>query len=234
MSNTLTITFAETSPAPQSGYRVIYWPTTSPLNKVTISPNPTSSPVVITGLNETSYTGTVEAGCGGGSYSSPVSFTGTAAPTSNPGGAASLSVGIPCSNGFGNYTLTGAVGDVVRVRLFVSGLLTPTSTSWLSATMGSSNPSFSVVGTSACYQPGSSQGVSLELFKNITIPVGGSVTLNTAIITNNSVSSMISASLRIMTVNGGTNTSTGTTILNSVCVGNSGGGSCPGATYIGD
>ena len=231
MSNTLTITFAETNPDPQGGYRVTYWPTGSPSSAIVITPNPTSSPVVITGLNGTSYSGTVEAACGGGNYSTPATFTGVAGLS----GSASLSVGNPCSSGYGNYVLTGTVGNVVRVRLSISGLLTPTSTSWLSATMGSTNPNFSASGTSGCYQPGSSSGVSLQLFKNITIPVGGTVNINTSIFTNNSTSSMMSASLTIMTVNGGTNTSTGTTTLNGVCVGNSStGGSCPGASYVGD
>lgn len=231
MSNTLTITFAETNPDPQGGYRVTYWPTSSPASAIVVTPNPTSSPVVITGLNGTSYSGTVEAACGGGNYSTPASFTGTAGAS----GAATLSVGIPCSSGYGNYNLTGTVGNIVRVRLGISGLLSPTSTAWLSATMGSTSPNFSAVGTSGCFQPGSSAGVSLELFKNITIPVGGVVNINTSIFTNNSTSSMISASLTIMTVNGGANTSTGTTTISGVCAGNSStGGGCPGASYVGD
>jgi hypothetical protein len=231
MPNTLTITFAETSPDPQGGYRVTYWPTGSPASATVITPNPTSSPVVITGLNGTSYSGTVEAACGGGNYSTPATFTGTAGSS----GAATLAVGTTCSNGYGNYTLTGTVGNIVRVRLAISGLLTPTSISWVSASMGSTSPNFSASGTTGCYQPGSSQGVTLNLFKNITIPVGGVVNINTSIFTNNSTASMMSASLTIMTVNGGNNTSTGTTTLNGVCVGNSStGGTCPGASYIGD
>jgi hypothetical protein len=230
MSNTLTITFAETSPDPQGGYRVTYWPTNSPSNAVVITPNPTSSPVVITGLNGTSYSGTVEAACGGGNYSTPSTVTGIAGAS----GEASLSVGIPCGNGYGNYNLTGTVGDVVRVKLSISGLLSPTSTAWLSASMGSTNPNFSASGTSGCYEPGSSAGISLNLYKNVTIPVGGVVNINTSIFTNNSSSSMMSASLSIESVNGGANTSTGTTSISGVCVGNSGGGSCPGVSYIGD
>lgn len=231
MSNTLTITFAAVSPAPQGGYRVKYWPTNSPASVTTITPNPTSSPVVITGLDGTSYSGTVEASCGGGNYSTPTSFTGVAGSS----GAATLSIGTTCSAGYGNYNLNGTVGNIVRVRLAVSGLLTPTSTSWLSASMGSTSPNFTASGTTGCYQPGASTGVSLNIYKNITIPVGGVVNINTSIFTNNSTASMMSASLTIMSVNGGNNTSTGTTTLNGVCVGNSStGGSCPGASYIGD
>lgn len=230
MSNTLTITFAETSPDPQGGYRVTYWPTNSPASAIVITPNPTSSPVVVSGLNGTSYSGTVEAACGGGNYSTPAAFTGTAGSS----GAATLSVGTLCSGGYGNYNLTGTVGNVVRVKLAISGLLNPTSTAWLNATMGSTSPTFMTSGSTGCYQPGFNQGITLDLYKNITIPVGGVVNINTSIFTNNSTASMISAALTIMTVNGGANTSTGTTTISGVCVGNSGGGSCPGASYIGD
>lgn len=230
MSNTLTITFAETSPDPQGGYRVTYWPTNSPSSAVVVTPTPFSSPVVVPALNGTSYSGTVEAACGGGNYSTPVSFTAVAGAS----GSASLATGTVCSSGYGNYILTGKVGDVVRVKLGIYGLLSPTSTSWLSASMGSTQPNFSSAGTTACYQPGSSQGVTLDLFKNITIPVGGVVNINTSIFTNNSSASMMSAAISIVSVNGGANTSTGTTSISGVCVGNSGGGSCPGASYIGD
>ena len=226
---TLSITFPATTPAPSLGYRIKYWPTSNPTD-ITTTTTSTNS-LTVPNLMEISYTGTVEAICGGGNYSTPVSFTGAA----SSGGAATLAVGTACSSGIGNYNLTGTVGHIVRVKLRISGLLTPTSTSWLSALMGSSNPSFSVNGTSACFQPGASAGVSLDLFKNITIPTGGVVNLNTSIFTNNSTSSMMSASLSIVSVNGGANTSTGTTSISGVCVGNSStGGGCPGVSYIGD
>ena len=228
---TLSISFPLVTPTPQAGYRVTYWPTDSPSSSNVITPNPTTSPVVVNNLNAISYSGTVEASCGGGNYSTPVSFTAAAASS----GAATLATGTTCSSGIGNYNLTGTVGHVVRVRLRVSGLLTPTSTSWVNAMMGSTTPSFSVYGTTGCYEPGSSAGVSLDLFKNITIPTGGVVNINTSIFTNNSTSSMMSASLTIMTVNGGANTSTGNTQITGVCVGNSStGGGCPGVSYIGD
>lgn len=232
---TLSIAFPLVTPAPQAGYRVTYWPTSSPLSKTVITPNPTTSPVVVNNLNGISYSGTVEASCGGGNYSSPTSFT----ATTTASGSATLAAGALCSGGYGNYTLTGTVGDVVRVRLLVSGLLSPTSTAWVNASIGATNPSVSASATSGCYLPASQGGVNfgvnLALYANITIPTGGVVNFITSIFTNNSVSSMMSASLTIMTVNGGENTSTGTTTLNGVCVGNSStGGDCPGASYVGD
>lgn len=72
--HTLTISFTEVTPAPAAGYRVTYWPTGFPENAVVIAPNPAASPVVIPGLTGTSYTGTVEAACGGGVYGSSQSF----------------------------------------------------------------------------------------------------------------------------------------------------------------
>lgn len=225
---TLSIAFPLATPTPQAGYRVIYWPTDSPSSSNVITPNPTTSPVVISNLNATSYSGTVEASCGGGNFSTPVSFTATAVSS----GAATLATGTTCSSGVGNYNLTGTVGHIVRVRLAISGLVNPTSTAWVNATMGSSNPVFTSYGTTGCFEPGFNSGVSLELFKNITIPTGGVVNINTSIFANNSTSSMISASLTIMTVNGGANTSTGNTQITSVCVGNSStGGFCPGVSY---
>jgi hypothetical protein len=230
MSNTLTISFAETSPDPQGGYRVTYWPTSSPASATVVTPNPYSSPVVITGLNATSYSGTVEASCGGGNFSTPSTFTAVAGSS----GAATITTGQVCSGGYGNYTLTGTVGNVVRVRLAISGLLSPTSTAWLTASMGSTSPTFMSYGSTGCYEPGFSAGITLDLFKNITIPVGGTVSINTSIFTNNSSSSMISAAISIVSVNGGNNTSTGNTSIAGVCVGNSSGGSCPGSSYTGD
>jgi hypothetical protein len=225
---TLSIAFPLATPTPQAGYRVIYWPTDSPSSSNVITPNPTTSPVVISNLNATSYSGTVEASCGGGNFSTPVSFTATAVSS----GAATLATGTTCSSGVGNYNLTGTVGHIVRVKLGISGLLTPTGTAWLTASMGSTSPAFTAYGTTGCYQPNSSTGVSLDLFKNITIPTGGVVSINTSIFTNNSTSSMVSAALTIMTVNGGNNTSTGNTQITGVCVGNSStGGTCPGVSY---
>lgn len=72
---TLTITFTEATPTPAAGYRVTYWPTGSPGSAVVVTPNPTASPVVITGLTNTAYTGTIEAACGGGIYSGTQAFS---------------------------------------------------------------------------------------------------------------------------------------------------------------
>lgn len=230
MANTLTINFAEVSPSPQGGYRVTYWPTNSPASAIVVTPNPTSSPVTITGLTGTSYSGSVEAVCGGGTYSTPTLFTATAGTT----GEATLAIGDGCTNGYGDYNLTGNVGDIVRVKLEITGTLDPTNTAWVFANMSSTSPSFTAVASSGCYEPGSTYGVSVDLYKNITIPVGGVVNLNTSIFVNNSSSNLVSALLTIVSVNGGPNGSTGNVTINPVCVGQASGQSCPGVTYIGD
>lgn len=230
MANTLTINFVEVSPSPQGGYRVTYWPTTSPSNTTVVTPNPTSSPVIITGLTGTSYSGSIEAVCGGSVFSTPTLFTAAAGFA----GQATLAIGDPCSTGYGDYNLTAFVGDIVRVRLQITGSLDPTSTSWVFANMSSTSPSFTAVASTACYEPGSTPSINLDLYKNITIPAGGVVNLNTSIFVNNSSSSLISAVLTIVSVNGGQNGSTGNTSINSVCVGEAAGQSCPGVTYIGD
>jgi hypothetical protein len=70
---TLNLTFPAASPAPSLGYRVKYWVTSDPLN-VTTTVTPVNS-LSVTGLLGTSYSGTVEVNCGGGTYGSPRSFT---------------------------------------------------------------------------------------------------------------------------------------------------------------
>jgi hypothetical protein len=230
MPNTLTINFAETTPDPQGGYRVTYWPTNSPASATVITPNPTSSPVVITGLNGTAYSGSVEAVCGGGVFSTPALFNATAGSS----GAATLAIGNACSGGYGDYNLTGTVGNVVRVRLQITGGMVPTSTAWVFATMTSASPSFNAIASSGCFEPGSTSGVSLDIYKNITIPSGGVVNIDTSIFVNNSSPSLISATLSIVSVNGGNNTTTGNTSISPVCVAQASGQSCPGANYMGD
>lgn len=63
-------------------YRVKYWPTSSPTNVSTVFTN--QFPLVLTDLNSTSYSGTIEAKCGN-VYGSPRSF-GPAAVVSSGGG----------------------------------------------------------------------------------------------------------------------------------------------------
>lgn len=75
---TLTLTFPAVSPVPTFGFRVKYWPVANPTFITTMSPNPTSSPITITGLSATSYAGTIQASCADGTYGTALSFTATA------------------------------------------------------------------------------------------------------------------------------------------------------------
>jgi hypothetical protein len=70
-----------------SGYRVKYWPTNTPTAVSTV--NTQGFPLVITDLNNTSYSGTVETKCGTTyvTYSSPKSFGPVAVVSSGGGGS---------------------------------------------------------------------------------------------------------------------------------------------------
>lgn len=78
----LTISFTPASPAPALGYRVKYWNVSTPGSITTVSPNPSGSPVVISGVAAGCYAGTIESACSGGTFSSPVSFN-ACSPSSN-------------------------------------------------------------------------------------------------------------------------------------------------------
>lgn len=78
------LTWNAITPAPVSGYRVKYWPTDSPTQVSTISPNPTTNSYTITGLGSgISYSGTVESTCTGGTFSTPVSWSAIVPPVTN-------------------------------------------------------------------------------------------------------------------------------------------------------
>lgn len=93
----LTVTFTPPSPAPSGGYRVKYRKVgTTSWN--TVSPYPTSSPVVISGVeNGVDYETTIEAACDGGVFSSLQAITA-------PNNRTYVSCGASVSN---NYSGTG-------------------------------------------------------------------------------------------------------------------------------
>jgi len=110
MANELTISFTEASPAPSGGYLVRYWATNTPGTVLTTTT--TSSPVVISGLSATSYTGTIESVCSFGN-STRVSFEdqvcelalvlNTTNPT-NQGGTNGTATVTSVTGGSGTYT----------------------------------------------------------------------------------------------------------------------------------
>lgn len=112
MSYTLTVTFTPAVPTPSGGYRVKYWPTASPSSITTVTAS--SSPYVITGLTELDYSGTIEASCGGGLYSTPQSFSGSTTPPPPVVTVVSASAGFqPC--------IGGTVDDFIGGQIMLSG-----------------------------------------------------------------------------------------------------------------
>lgn len=76
---TINLTWTASVPAPVSGYRIKYWRTTNPGTVFTVSPNVTGTSYSITGVQDASnYSGTIEASCSGGAYSTPVNWNVTA------------------------------------------------------------------------------------------------------------------------------------------------------------
>lgn len=105
----LTISFTPASPAPALGYRVRYWNVNTPGTVITVSPNPSGSPVVIPGVDAGCYSGTVESACSGGVFSSPVSFTNACSPSSYGG-----TITIVNNGGFG-----AEIGDFQPAWFFI-------------------------------------------------------------------------------------------------------------------
>jgi hypothetical protein len=81
MSYSLNINWTAASPVPANGYRVKYWPTSNPASITTVTPNVSGTSHTISGLAGTSYSGTVEASCGGGNFSTAQNFSATFTPT---------------------------------------------------------------------------------------------------------------------------------------------------------
>lgn len=106
MSYTLNITWTAASPAPANGYRVKYWPASDPSNITTVVPNVSGTSYQITGLLGTSYSGTVESDCGGGSYSSAQNFS-----ASVSGGNSTISIS--------NFGGSGATIDDISPAWFI-------------------------------------------------------------------------------------------------------------------
>jgi hypothetical protein len=84
--STLTITFTPPATAPANGYIVQYRQVgTTPYT--TVSPNPTASPVVITGVDGSeSWEGLIQADCGSGFSSDALPFTANAIICEAPSG----------------------------------------------------------------------------------------------------------------------------------------------------
>jgi hypothetical protein len=162
-------------------YRVKYWPTSSPTNVSTVFTN--AFPLVLTDLNSTSYSGTIEAKCGIGSnvtYGTPRPFGPVVIASSGGGGTPPTpacpyrvvlyedeSVSYPIGAS-GNTTSCSKPG--YRIKLTTSGgVLVTTSTA---LTVGITY----TVETGDCASPISNETLSTTL----TIPAGSSISSGAA------------------------------------------------------
>lgn len=133
MAYTLTIYFGLANPD-AGNYRIKYWPVSNPSSITTVFS--ASSPVVVPGLSECAYDGTVESACQGNNYSAPQSFS----ITNCPGGSISYT---PCalvsSNGLtpSNIYLAPGVTDIAPgVQLYDSNGNIITTVTQISDTSG--------------------------------------------------------------------------------------------------
>ena len=160
-----------------SGYRVKYWPTNTPTAVSTVSTQ--GFPLVITDLNNTSYSGTIETKCGTTyvTYSSPKSFGPVAVVSSGGGGSSpacpykivlfsddTYTVPINSSN-----NQTGCVRYAYKVRLVTTGNA-PVVVTGSEVVI----PITYVVQTGDCASPTGSQTLTASL----TIPAGMSESSN--------------------------------------------------------
>lgn len=205
---TLSVSFTPPATPPANGYRVKYWLASDPSNIFTVSPNPTSSPVTITGLTGSFYQGTIEADCGGGLYSSLNNFS------------ASIITGDPCLSGTTLATancssgqtsiFTVATGYSVKVSLsgfYYSGTGTRTITGSLL------NNSNGVIQNFTYTQTGSAVGTTSPSFYTLVNNSGSSVSyklqINTVNCSNGSGTGSMTVGNCVST--GATYTSIGTT-----------------------
>jgi hypothetical protein len=168
---TLSVLFTPPGTPPANGYRVRYWLASNPSNVFTVSPNPTSSPVTITGLTGTSYQGTIEADCGGGLYSSLNNFSADTI-IGDPCLSGNVTAVTNCSGGE-TKTFTLATGNSVNVSLhgFIYSSLGMTNTISGRLLTGSN----ALVQEFTYTQPGAGAGYTTPSFYTLTNISGSAV-----------------------------------------------------------
>lgn len=103
---TLTIDFTVPSPVPTNGF-VVKYRAVGTSTYTTMNPNPTNSPIVITGVAAgTSIEGTIKSDCGNSSTSPEYSFTACGSNLINT--AAGTTVSNVCTAGIGTYYISNA------------------------------------------------------------------------------------------------------------------------------
>jgi len=138
---------------------------------------------------------------------------------------------VSCSSGAGVYQITGTAGTILKISLTATGTLTNNSSSGycarfdasLTSSTGPTNSaSSSVVSTSSSFTVGASD----SLFITVTIPSGGTLNISTLLKSINSLTTGMTATLKIFEMNGSAVniTQTGLCILSTADVVSCGGG----------
>lgn len=159
----LNISFTPASPTPALGYRVQYWNVNDPSNVLTVNPNPTSSPISITGVAAGCYAGTIESACSGGQFSSAVLFNACSAASCVSG--LTSATGNCASGQTSTFTLaSGSQATVSMTGFYYSGVATRTITGALL------DGNFSVIQNFTYTQTGSSAGTTSPSSFTINTP----------------------------------------------------------------
>ena len=206
---TLSVSFTPPTTAPTNGYRVRYWLTSNPSNVLTVTPNPTSSPVTITGLTGTSYQGTIEADCGGGLYSSVNEFSANIITDPCLSGST-----LAVANCMGGETKTFTVTSGYSVKVVLSGFYySGTGTRTITGSLLTSSDA--VIENFIYTQTGSGAGTTspsfYTLFNNSGSAKSYKIQINTVNCFNGSGTGSMTVSNCVST--GATYTSIGTTNL---------------------
>jgi hypothetical protein len=192
------IDFTAPDISPAEGYRV-KWRVAGTSAYTTVSPNPTTSPIVIAQVPVcTNLEGTIEASCGNGNYGAPVAFVVAAdATASGSGGTITGTNSANCSGGATGtivttnafskiqltttyYSLTGTMqGATLTIREASSGntvftLVAPVSTvntpnSVLSATTLAAGSYTYTLTTVPCQSTGTNSGSGFTSFQLVNI-----------------------------------------------------------------
>jgi hypothetical protein len=162
------IDFTPPAIAPAEGYRV-KWRVAGYTAYTTISPNPTTSPIVIAQVPVCSnLEGTIEASCGNGNYGSPVAFV--VAADSTASGSGSTITGTNSANCNG-----GTTGTIVSTNAFSKIQLTTTYYS-LTGTMQGATLTIRDASTSAVVftlvAPVSTVNTPNSVLSSTTLPAG--------------------------------------------------------------
>lgn len=183
---------AFTPGAGNASYVVNYYPTATPASTVTITPNPTASPVNLTGLaSGTAYTVTLQSVCSNGALGTVITktFTTTALNCSNPTAATVSGI----TNNSATVNISSGTNNVSYTLVYY-----PTSSPTSTTTVTSSSTTVSLTGLtlgtaytvnirSTCVNTGTSSGIN-RTFTTLTVTCADPTNLAVGNVTANSAS----------------------------------------------